>query len=664
MKAPKSTFKGAETWIFNQAQKNITVTKKALVEVYKQVLENIQNKMNTLKPGMSFTEKRLTAMQEKINAELKSLNATNQRIISSGYIRNFELGYYGNGYEYEKWVNSVITSTKTHVELGYYQIDRTAILSSLNQQIAGEAFKNRMLDNVLTLRKEIRRSVAVAMVEGQSAQQTARNIQSGIQGIGKAMTKSVNHSLMIARTEMNRAYSLSQEFATAQAEAAGVDVSPTWDATLDGKTRESHANADGKKFILDQNGNWIVTVGGTIFTSPRVPLYGPGKAKEIVNCFIPETKISAADIKKCYKRKYDGLLVTIETATGIKLTGTPNHPVLTENGWVGLGFLKNGDNIVSMDVGNFNNSTMPTKPNKYCKPASIGKVFKFFDIVFPNQRVRGRNVDFHGDGKQTNVKVVSVDSLLRNTRKPRLYKKIKQFCFSFSYILLCLFTGFCSKAKLIMRTLFTPNSIMRSFSKALSLKRRGLIHASKHSFTAIATFKTFFREAVIDISSGNSEPLRQLFDRYPCIMQLDKIVDINMSNYSGHVYNLQTKDNTYIAYNNSNGNRGILVHNCRCRRQNNPFGVQPVTRTARTAGGTWQEVNGNLNYNQWAKTLEGRKEIERTIADRSLRARELRIMRNARDRKLTTAERRTLADIRKQIKGRVIGNIGTRTNIA
>lgn len=385
-KSTAATYRGASTDIYNQALRTLTGTKRQLAQLYVSTLQSIEIDLQRLRDKNAvWSVNRLEAIQNNVRNELRSLTVNNKRIITSGYIKNMEFSYYGNGYELERFAN---TLSKVSYELGYYQLPREYVLATLNQKVAGLTFSDRITANIVSLQREVRQSIGIAVIKGDSAATTARNIQKGIDGIRGAMQKSVNASLRIARTELLRAYSLGHDISSQNAEAAGVDMGPTWNATLGGKTREDHASADKKPFILDDQGNWVLTVGNVVFSEPRLALYSAGG-----------------------------------------------------------------------------------------------------DIA-----------------KQT--------------------------------------------------------------------------------------------------------------------------------------------------------------INCRCSRTNNPFGFTPVSRVARKMDGTWETVNGDMNYNQWAKTLEGRKEIEKTIADRALRAKELRIMRSASNRALTKTERETLADIRRQIKGRVIGNVGTNTNIA
>lgn len=388
-KSNAATYRGAATDIYNQALRNLTGTKKLIAEIYVKVLDSIEIDIQRLRnKNAVWTAQKLENIQAHVLDEMKSLTANNKRIVTSGYIKNYELSYYGTGYEMSRYANTI---QAIHYELGYYQIPREYILATLNQRVAGLTFTERMTENIVTLQREVRQAIGQAVIRGDSAATTARNIQKGIDGIGQAMQKSVNAALRIARTELLTAYSLGHDAAANQAEAAGVDLQPTWNAVLDGKHgKRAHGEDDKKPFILNADGQWVLTVNGVVFSEPRVALYSAGG-------------------------------------------------------------------------------------------------------------------DIAGE-----------------------------------------------------------------------------------------------------------------------------------------------------------------VVNCRCRRNDNPFGFQPVSRMARKADGTWEKVSGDMNYNQWAKTLEGKKEIAQTLADRSLRARELRIMRNAasKNRAFTAEEKRTLADIRRQIKGRIIGNTGTRTNIA
>jgi hypothetical protein len=57
---------------------------------------------------------------------------------------------------------------------------------------------------------------------------------------------------------------------------------------------------------------------------------------------------------------------------------------------------------------------------------------------------------------------------------------------------------------------------------------------------------------------GNSENIRNIFDRFAGLIEPRQVVSIRKFEFTGHVYDLQTFDELYIS-------STVFVHNCRCR---------------------------------------------------------------------------------------------------
>jgi len=73
-------------------------------------------------------------------------------------------------------------------------------------------------------------------------------------------------------------------------------------------------------------------------------------AVEALMCFPKDTEIDVpSPILEALEREYYGRLVYIETETGRSLTTTPNHPVLTQCGWLRSESLTVGDSVVIED---------------------------------------------------------------------------------------------------------------------------------------------------------------------------------------------------------------------------------------------------------------------------------------------------------------------------
>ncbi|MDO5375699.1 MAG: phage minor head protein [Staphylococcus rostri] len=97
--------------------------------------------------------------------------------------------------------------------------------------------------------------------------------------ITHSMGMSARQAKMVARTETGRAQSESQELAIEQAEKHGARIKGYWDATLDLRTRASHASMDGKEV----NDEGMFVVGKSVGPAPRL-LVGPDSASQNINC--------------------------------------------------------------------------------------------------------------------------------------------------------------------------------------------------------------------------------------------------------------------------------------------------------------------------------------------------------------------------------------------
>src|SRR5262249_24999960 len=85
---------------------------------------------------------------------------------------------------------------------------------------------------------------------------------------------------------------------------------------------------------------------GRIFAKGELaPEQMPGRLH--IGCVAPDTAVSVGgSIKKVFRRPYRGSLITLTAAGGIRLSATPNHPVLTRNGWVPIESVNVGDDIL------------------------------------------------------------------------------------------------------------------------------------------------------------------------------------------------------------------------------------------------------------------------------------------------------------------------------
>lgn len=125
----------------------------------------------------------------------------------------------------------------------------------------------RLGEDVGVLKKRIASEVTRSIATGVSWEQMAKRL--------KGQTKiGYNNAIRIARTEGHRIQCAASHDAAQQAKDRGADIVKKWDATLDGKTRESHVAVDGQIREVDERFS-----NGLMY--PGDPA---GSAAEVINC--------------------------------------------------------------------------------------------------------------------------------------------------------------------------------------------------------------------------------------------------------------------------------------------------------------------------------------------------------------------------------------------
>lgn len=125
----------------------------------------------------------------------------------------------------------------------------------------------RLGEDVATLKKRITAQVSRSISTGTSYAFTAKLLAQQTR-IG------YNNAIRIARTEGHRIQTTAAMDAMERAQERGADVLKQWDATLDGRTRESHSQVDGEIREIDKKFS-----NGLMY--PGDP---SGGAAEVVNC--------------------------------------------------------------------------------------------------------------------------------------------------------------------------------------------------------------------------------------------------------------------------------------------------------------------------------------------------------------------------------------------
>ena len=520
---------------------------KAYQEIRKEMAD-IMQKIST-NPNMSLRQK-MTAMNkynrlENLSKQMAGvLHDTNKT--AQGFITSSMQNVYKENYNFAAG------------QLGFSTLDNTAVRNILTKEvnpftklsIAGE------LDKQAIMRK-LESELTTAILKGESIPNIAKRLKNVSEGY-------LGDTIRIARTETTRVENSAKQNVGDEGKRLGFKMWKRWVATSDARTRPDHAAADGQEVPNDEP----FIVGGEEMMYPGDVSMGCS-AWNVINCFDGEVSVfNNKRALKSYKHSYSGKMLIVKTASGIEFTVTPNHPILTDRGWVSVASLNKGDNII---IGGLKkNLCFRTNPNKNEIPAKFNAFHEFLKIMGNSERISGANANFHGDVADGDVEVVTLKRFLPNRFISFCGEKIKNFIFAFARFIKQFFSGNSFKHIFSVGRLNVPSCDISGMREPLLFSKRSLRHAIKHGFRPIANSDVVFTQDTINNLSTNIVSNRKLFNRLPAYIGLDQVVSIDTFVTTSHmVYNLQTKNNLYLVNSISQNNKkcnyiGAIFHNCRC----------------------------------------------------------------------------------------------------
>lgn len=420
--------------------------------------------------------------------------------------------------------------------------------------------------------------------------------------------------------------------------------------------RPSHAVWQGK--IFSRSG-----------THPKYPDfvtstgYGTGPGLCGWNCVVGDTLVSGPAIRAAYRREYSGEIIVIRTAGGHELTVTPNHPILTDKGWVAAGLLAEGDNVISRAG---LNGPSGAGPNINHQEASIENVFNSLSERWNVLRLPISPSDFHGDVSDNKVDVVFPDSFLGNGFDASFTQEIKQIPLCRAVELSGAFVPESALRKVFIGSSFAPNGVMGGFHEFRTPFFPGSFQSGTHSIgpafrerdaqfgkvsadqtfrdadlrcnfvlpeTGIVQAQEFIRcnarlspqvhgpvsgigdavslDAVLDGVEGAPVTVGDGLESLAGHEAVDNVVFVERKSTQGsfiHVYNLETEGGWYFA-------NGIITHNC--RHSFYPF-FEGISEPAYTAAELRDYANQRVTYQGREMTVYEASQLQRGI-ERSIR---------------------------------------------
>lgn len=273
----------------------------------------------------------------------------------------------------------------------------------------------------------------------------------------------------------------------------------------------------------------------------------------ITNCFPGDVRVTGT-AQKITRRWYSGPMVEIHLATGEKLTGTPNHPIFTNRGWVSLGLLNERLHRIGHVRSNRLVSTVVAHDVENV-PTRLEQIFDLARFAGAGHRVDfGRKSQFHGDGRDGDVDVVFADGFLRKGLEAAFEQKFGQFTLSTSDKELESLAGNSAGFNLLVGGRAAAASYIGGDSKALAFGGGAFGIAQQIFFSAGPGDPETFGD-IIDRLTSDAVTFSDEGRALSPAIGFSDLVGKRVFDFCGHVFNLDTRHGWYDA-------NSIIVHNC------------------------------------------------------------------------------------------------------
>lgn len=246
--------------IYTQAGKDIAEKIRfhdAKISVLLKDVENLDEEQLSLLQAQIYQRQFQKQLKTQIDEIMKNINAEQYDSTDDFMKKSYENGFIGTLYDIQSQGVPLI-----------FPIDQQEVLDAMkmNSKISKRLYTH-MGKDVNFLKRRIASDVARGIATSLPYRDIARNIER-VSKIG------FNRAMRIARTEGHNMRMQGIERAQHKAKERGADIVKQWDATLDARTRDSHARLDGEIRELDEKfSNGMMRPG-----DPNA------SAAEIVNC--------------------------------------------------------------------------------------------------------------------------------------------------------------------------------------------------------------------------------------------------------------------------------------------------------------------------------------------------------------------------------------------
>jgi hypothetical protein len=268
------------------------------------------------------------------------------------------------------------------------------------------------------------------------------------------------------------------------------------------------------------------------------------------------------EVEAVSRRLFEGELIEFVTARGDEVRVTPNHPVLTAKGWIPAHLLSEGDTVFSSGS---RERVVTGGPYVNERPAFAEDVFDAARMAFPLVRVPLAAEDFHADAAEGEVEIVYTHGNFPTPRNADPVQGASELGFVHAHGGRVALDGSGALGPLIPRSLAALGSGMGGGYLSGDLLRGHPTSSVEASGTAPARFDAPAGEFSPESAPVYASQGLDLVRRLASDVEGDRVVKLRRVGWSGHVFNLHTREGWYSSNNH-------IVSNCDCGVAPNGFG--------------------------------------------------------------------------------------------
>lgn len=271
-------------------------------------------------------------------------------------------------------------------------------------------------------------------------------------------------------------------------------------------------------------------------------------------CVPGDTIVEADGVLAVTRRHYAGEVVILRTADGDEVAVTPNHPVLTDQGWIPAHRVREGDHLFRRSG---RHRVVDGRPAERHRPATAEDVWRAASVVGLLLRMPLAPEDLHGDGADGEIDVVWTDSHLPSIGGVTFGQPAGEGGLVGRHGGRLALQGGGTLAPLGQGGLATSVRLMGSGQLGDPLLGGHLGCPELSRSAAIPRFDAPSEEFTPKSAPTYARRGLDLQRRLAGEVERHRVVELRRVGWSGHVYNLHTAEGWYSASNH-------IVSNCDC----------------------------------------------------------------------------------------------------